>query len=351
MPSARELLEQADALMRKNRSRADADIPLLTDAIAIAPVASPLFAPAVFPVEARAAGPAAVAPPGAESVAMVPFVNRLSTTAPSTHAPSAEAPSADMPSDDVPVLTDAVDNVLADFELLREQSAARRGTMEGDPSDWLVMDTIDPATHSITGRGPDTLAVVPPMTLKAAGSAATPPPMGSQSRQQIAVEQSSPTLPATKQAREEASPKATIPSPEESTPAAAWRSSQEDVSAAAALHHAQEDAPLATAQPPEESVPVPAPTMQSSGESVAGTADEELWRALAEQISMQVLQRLDLFTDSGLKVQLAQRLQPIVERASAELVGEITEQVGRLVRTYVSEAIEREIAQWKRDQH
>ena len=78
MPSARELLEQADALMRKNRSRADADIPLLTDAIAIAPAASPLFAPAVFPVEARAAGPAAVAPPGAESVAMVPSANRTS---------------------------------------------------------------------------------------------------------------------------------------------------------------------------------------------------------------------------------------------------------------------------------
>jgi hypothetical protein len=39
--------------------------------------------------------------------------------------------------------------------------------MDGDTSDWLVMDTIDPSTHSITGPGPDTLAVVPPVTLKA----------------------------------------------------------------------------------------------------------------------------------------------------------------------------------------
>ena len=138
------------------------------------------------------------------------------------------------------MLTDAVDDVLTDFEMLPEQSAARRGTMEGDPSDWLVMDTIDPATHSITGRGPDTLAAVPPMTLKAAGSAATPPPMGSQSREQTAVEQPLPT--ATEQAREEASPTATIPAPEESTPAAAWRSAQDDVSAGA-LQHPQEDAP------------------------------------------------------------------------------------------------------------
>ncbi len=68
-------------------------------------------------------------------------------------------------------------------------------------------------------------------------------------------------------------------------------------------------------------------------------------------MSMQVLQRLDLFTDTGLKDQLARRLQPIVDRASAELVAEINEQVGKLVRSYIAEAIEREIAVWRRDNH
>jgi len=64
-------------------------------------------------------------------------------------------------------------------------------------------------------------------------------------------------------------------------------------------------------------------------------------RALAEQVSMQVLQRVDLFTDTGLKSQLAQHLRPIVERASAELVNAITEHVGGVLRSYVAEAIER----------
>lgn len=64
---------------------------------------------------------------------------------------------------------------------------------------------------------------------------------------------------------------------------------------------------------------------------------------------MQVLQRLDLFTDTGLKDQLTHHLQPIVDRASAELVASINEQVGKLVRSYVAEAIEREIAQWRHD--
>jgi hypothetical protein len=256
MPSARELLEQADALMRKNRSRGDSDIPLLTDAVGIAPGAAPVSAPAL-----AAVAPRAVAPPA-----------KLAHT-------------------DVPLLTEAVEEVVIEFEPLPEQPVPRGAMMEGDPSDWLVMDTIDPATHSITGRGPDTLAVVPPMTLKAAGSAATPPPSGSQARER-------------------------------------------------------------TSAPAEQSPPsTPATITEAPVESAPGAADQELWRALAEQISMQVLQRLDLFTDTGLKEQLAKHLEPIVERASTELVGAITEHVGRLLRTYVSEAIEREIAQWKRDQH
>ncbi|HVR92236.1 MAG TPA: hypothetical protein VHI75_00160 [Casimicrobiaceae bacterium] len=251
MPSARELLEQADALMRKNRSRGDSDIPLLTDAVGIAPLAAPIAASAL----------AVVAPP------------------------------ATLEHTDVPLLTEAVEEVVIEFEPLPERPVPRAAIMEGDPSDWLVMDTIDPATHSITGRAPDTLAVVPPMTLKAAGSAATPPPAGSQAREQ-------------------------------------------------------------TSAPTEPSPPSMPPTItQATAERAPGAADQELWRALAEQISMQVLQRLDLFTDTGLKEQLARHLEPIVERASTELVGAITEHVGRLLRTYVSEAIEREIAQWKRDQH
>ncbi len=265
MASARELLEQADALMRKNRSRGESDIPLLTDAVAIAAAPAP--------------------------------VSVLAAVAPHT---------------DVPLLTDAVEEVVLDFEPLPEPPVPRRAIMEGDPSDWLVMDTIDPAMHSVTGRAPDTLAVVPPMTLKAAGSAATPPPMGSHAPEHT-------------------------PPPVEELPAGL---------PAATMHATVERAP--TEEPPQS---LPATTMHVTTENAPAAADQELWRALAEQISMQVLQRLDLFTDTGLKEQLAQRLEPIVERASAELVVAITEHVGRLLRTYVSEAIEREIAQWKRDQH
>ncbi|HET6803356.1 MAG TPA: hypothetical protein VFI50_11975, partial [Casimicrobiaceae bacterium] len=72
------------------------------------------------------------------------------------------------------------------------------------------------------------------------------------------------------------------------------------------------------------------------------------WNAMAEEIRMQVLQRLDLFTDTGMRDQLGARLQPIVDRASAELVETINHQLGELVRGYVAEAIEREIESWRK---
>jgi len=301
------------------------------------------------------------------------------------------------PPADVPLLTDAVDDVVIEFGPLPAPPAALGAFMEGDPSDWLVMDTIDPASHSITGRAPDTLAVVPPMTLKAAGSAATPPPLGSQPHEKPpapmellpsllrATSAPAPNLPAVTvaappghapaapvDALEEIAPpvtlgapawtelEATAPGAEESIKVETAPASLESVQAETAEAPA-ERGQAETVQAPVESSPIamvhapvpdlPEARVSAPTELMPVASDGEQWRALAEQISMQVLQRLDLFTDSGLKEQLAQRLEPIVERASAELVGEITEHVGRLVRTYVSEAIEREIAQWKRDQH
>jgi hypothetical protein len=250
MASARELLEQADALMRRNRSRSGVDIPVLTDVVAGIPANDepdtdvPVLTDVVEVGAVVAADLQAAAQP---SMALEP--------AEAGHPPPPQADSA--------AIMQSADAIPVELP------------MDGDTSDWLVMDTIDPSTHSITGPGPDTLAVVPPVTLKA--------------------------------------------EPEPDSPPAA--------------------------------APAPAPVVvdDSAERAAKAAAEEERWRALAEQVSMQVLQRVDLFTDTGLKTQLAQHLQPIVERASAELIGAITEHVGGVLRTYVAEAIEREIALWRRD--
>ncbi len=82
----------------------------------------------------------------------------------------------------------------------------------------------------------------------------------------------------------------------------------------------------------------------------ASAADDQAkWDAIAEEVRVQVLQRIDLFTDTGLRDQLGLRLKPIVERASADLIATISLNVGELLRAYVAEAIEREIESWRRN--
>jgi len=98
------------------------------------------------------------------------------------------------------------------------------------------------------------------------------------------------------------------------------------------------------AEPPTASAPIELAAIDAAPPVIDESAR---WAALAEDIRMQVLQRIDIFTDTGLKDQLNQRLQPIVDRASADLVAAINQHVGQLLRAYVAEAIEREIEKWR----
>jgi hypothetical protein len=296
MPTARELLEQADVLMRRNRG--GDTIPLLTDI-----------------VEEESAMPTRTGPSTRERArAAEPPQDTEQAT-----GPAAAAPARDMDAfaltDEVerelepPLLTDAVEEAAIDL------GPAPRGMAEGEPSVWPGPDTIDPALHSITGPGPDTVAVVPPVTLRA---------VERQTESAHRAEERDATVTRTLRAAGSA------PTP---PPTGSMPSGGTEVAAA----------PM----PPES---VAAALMPSESVTAEPTNDEERWRALADQISMQVLQRLDLFIDTGLKAQLASHLQPIVARAGAELVEAINAHVGQLVRTYVAEAIEREIAQWRKQQ-
>jgi hypothetical protein len=278
MPTARELLEQADALMRRNRG-GDSSIPVLTESVS-EPRAEP-----------SRRGPST----HERSVLRVPAVPSPGAP-PDTGWTSANAADVGEASDDPavapadvgpPVLTDAVEELAIDLAPLPPERA------EEDAS-WLGPDTIDPALHSITGPAPDTVAVVPPVMLRAAAPASG------------LAEEPDPTATRTFRA-----------------------------------------AGSATMPPPAGSMP---PQLPTEAPSAVSASDDARWNALAEQISMQVLQRLDLFVDTGLKAQLAAHLQPIVVRASAELVETINDHVGKLVRAYVAEAIEREIAQWRQQQ-
>jgi hypothetical protein len=276
MPTARELLEQADALMRRNRAAVDDDIPVLTDAVPSALEAKSQFAPPMRPATAPA-----------------DFIDD---------------------SGDVPLLTDEVEEI--------DAKAIDATVDEGEPSVWLDFDEAEP---SVIGDAPDSIAIVPPVDLRrpepvpeveefdelddelAAAVAAAPP------EEEALLPVQSPT-----------------PAPEVVAPVPHHLHGETPVIAggAAALLHGDD----------EEVAPSPPPV-----------PDAAHWEAMAEEIRMQVLQRIDLFTDTGLRTQLGERLQPIVDRASADLVATINLHVGELLRAYVAEAIEREIDSWRRN--
>ena len=147
MPTARELLEQADALMRRNRQEAAhgaresamQDPRRVAPDLVVAPVPPPVATtlPAA-PVHAKVEAPPVVVRSDEDNI---PVLNEVV-------APPALRAS----DDDVPVLTDAVDEI----------DVAAPDVDEGEPSDWLTPPAED---ESVLGPAPPSIAVVPPATL------------------------------------------------------------------------------------------------------------------------------------------------------------------------------------------
>lgn len=369
MPTARELLEQADALMRRNRVDLADDIPVLTDAV-----------PSLAEAPARALAAASAAMP-AQSHTGVPGVPG------------------------VPPLP------------------AQASAHEGEPSDWLELEDAEP---SIIGDAPDSVAIVPQVVvpravdeellqsaeheeieLTSAGDDAFAPDGGPADAALPAAVGESATwsgvdaplpagLPAADEVRVadtfddarsmenlevgefvENAPTSYLPEPMSpisaggpsfaATPPESSHFAAAIPSAAVLAASFAAARPAAGAEDPVSlgpdtrwpSMPVSeAESALAEENRTAGTVqtvpplgpdDQAHWDSVAEEIRMQVLQRIDLFTDTGLREQLGERLKPIVDRASADLVATINQHVGELLRAYVAEAIEREIERWRQD--
>jgi len=378
MPTARELLEQADALMKRNRSVLADDIPVLTEVVPAAPEARVL----------RGRG-------------------ALSRTTLPPLAPDAEE------TDSIPTLTERVDTDAPDPQSLAE---------EGEPSDWLQEQRGEP---SVTGEVPDSVLIVPPpeevsiasdapidlddlvfddsiasdivitepaidedfddteeielsvpVIAEAAEDAfdaefAAEPveaegPVGVDVRAYADVPpdanvQSDPSVGHDAHVRDADEDVDVVDTPSDDIPATAAGEPVREVIAVPVSNEALEEIELPPSRPADSVMAEPAPAAPAAVATAAvapivaavdpiadAVRDDARWEGVAEEIRMQVLQRIDIFTDTGLREQLGVRLQPIVDRASADLVATINQHVGELLRTYVAEAIEREIESWRR---
>jgi len=292
MATARELLEQADALMRRNRLEEGdgegSDIPMLLEVVES-------FGTRPDRAPGAETGDAPKLPDGAPEPAMA-------TAAPPAPSPGGnDAARRDF--DDVPLLTDAV----ADLEPISVLGAPEDA---GEPSQWP--DIAVPEAYADRWM--------------ASGPADAPVP---------ARDHAGGQLPA---AEHDGDGDLASPAPPAAEPVA-----DRDEGAALA-------APAAFPVDEHDALPATEAAADSrAAGAIRGADDAARWASLAEEVRMQVLQRIDIFTDTGLQEQLTARLQPIVDRASADLVATINQQVGQLLRAYVAEAIEREIDKWRQD--
>ena len=342
MPNARQLLEQADALMRRNRKRGKGKgtgPPTLTDALTNERTGT--LAPTIILPEAKPAADSIAL--GAQSMADPISLDTLSdlpvlTDVVDEWSSQAEVWPPVVPDADATALTEALDDSLATAS---EPTSDVGNTAE--PADAVAtepqlveapatFETIVRAVDRVTDGAPSPAADEPATRSAAAFDEPA-------TRSAEAVDE-----PATRSA-------AAVDEPALDTPALRV--------GAAKLESETSALPIQDEEFILDIPPMPEP-LSAAGTDVAAPAaavvaaipqfvpGSPAWEAMAEEIRMQVLQRLDLFTDTGMRDQLGARLQPIVARASAELVETINQALGELVRGYVAEAIEREIESWRK---
>lgn len=304
MATARELLEQADALMRRNRAAAGGAAPIAAEAPGLVEIARTGTTDAANGSRGEAARAANVAA-------------RSGNDAVTASAKAANAPLDDF--DDIPVLTDAVTD--------REPISVLGGPeYSGEPSVWPE-DAVPKPRYDDWSAPPE--AEAPPDERRAESAAAE------------STEGDAPVPLDDDELRFTVEPIADAAK----TPAAEANAAADDVAPQPSLF--ADALPIMVPAGIGDAAPHGPP---ATGEASAADrlTDEARWDALAEEVRIQVLQRLDIFTDTGLQEQLTARLQPIVDRASNDLVAAINQHLGALLRSYVAEAIEREIEKLRR---
>ena len=350
MPTARELLEQADALMRRNRKRGKGKHggpPTLTDALGI-DRGTPL-APTVILAPAAEADPIAL-----DTLSDLPVL---------TDAVDVwlTPPAAKWPADDGAAPAAALDDAL-EADALAAGPPPPSEPQAAPPSEPQATPPSEPqATPRSEAEATPVQAALrghAPQRIEDGATSVHAAPHG-EAREAEAPATEPVDADGERRGETGGSPSAVAPTPasvtdagrlertasRESSPFAPVQDEEFILDIPPASDAARASAPDTAA----ERVPQTPPPLLAAAESTPALAPGSLeWDALAEEIRMQVLQRLDLFTDTGMRDQLGARLQPIVARASAELVETINHALGELVRGYVAEAIEREIESWRK---
>ncbi len=288
MPTARELLEQADALMRRNRDAGAEDVPVLTD----------------------------IVPPAVDLEDDVPVLTAVVPDRPATQKP-------DWQEED----SSGID-IDADLAAMGPEFPASEPSALAKPVDFVSLRAdvrvpmleIPKETHQYR-LDPVSAGVQTP---------------GAKTSPGISGEILERTLPLSELLN---APNKTVEAQFLDVPPGAALSPVQATAAEVAG-----PAPAAAQSSPAE---VPSPPQVTEPPKVVDLSAQVA--ELTEQITLQVLQKLDIYTERGLQDHLSQHLRPVVERAVGDLVATINSNVGRVIRTFVAESIEREIESFRKE--
>ena len=295
MPSARELLQQADALMRSNRSIGktvvDDHVPVLTD-VAIPATPEP-DAPAVVSYRDERI-------PVLTSI-IPDFEIEVPKDASRARFPGSAMNASLLPVSEMPPMPEFDDTPSIVARRQRESLVERAGAS-------------DPLTEIPTWLDANLLQ--------------------SKHRETNVTEHPSPTaLPSDTSAGDDTiETDAVRPEPDD-------RSTQESPVVAPAEPVSSSSLPAMHDETPATEGTETTEATTEATEAAAASAHADL----AETIYYQVLQNLDLYTERALQEHLTRHLAPIIERAGEELLATLNANLGAVIRQYVAEAIEKQI--------
>jgi hypothetical protein len=289
MPSARELLQQADALMRSNRSVGksvvDDHVPVLTD-VAIPATPAPdepgvaSYREEKIPVLTSVVPDFEIDVPKDASRARFPGSAMNASLLPLTEMPP------------LPHFDDTPSIVAQRERASRIERAAAAEPLTEIPS-WLDANLLQPTPHD-----------------------AAPAP-------------SAPAIPAS--------------DPHEVGDATTAAAAAMDAPGSDAASEPDQGAPDVLF---EDEIPAPTPHDMEPASATTGersAAEASALADLAETIYYQVLQNLDLYTERALQEHLTRHLAPIIQRAGNELLSTLNANLGAVIRQYVAEAIEKQM--------
>ncbi len=335
MPSARDLLQQADALMRSNRNvggtGSEEVVPTLTD-VAV-PGAIPIGAGIASAPATGSSHRQQVAVPVPTHIIDVPetrFGRAAHADTISRFSNASEMEGSLLPLSEMPQIVDE------DFPPARSREPARAIEPTSPATEmpkWLEVDLLE--SPSDNEKLPHTFAAD-----DALADREYPPHEDRTGRKEPTLDDE-PVIGGKPASRSEPTFLANFA--DEPAPAESAENPPTFVEAPAATSAAVAEPVLADAPvspPVAESPPMLVATAAAppAAEPAGPTAEET-----AEVVYYQVLQNLDLYTERALQEHLNTHLAPIIERATRELLATLNANLGALMREYIAEAIEKQI--------